>query len=70
MTQATLERLFGVRQAFDHPVTVGVTIGLVAALTTAPLVLAVFFRVRGTDPRVETSSRDATVRGWCWCRSF
>lgn len=49
MTQATLERLFGVRHAFDHPVTVGITIGVIGALATAPPVIAILFGVCRTD---------------------
>ena len=50
MTDATLERIFDVRHAFDHPVTVGITIGVIGALATALPVMGIFFRMRGTEP--------------------
>ena len=49
MNQATLDRLFGVRNAFDHPVTVGITIGVVGALAAAPLIMELVFRRRKTQ---------------------
>jgi phosphatidate cytidylyltransferase len=46
----TRERLFGYRHAFDHPATLGITLGIVAVLVLAPLVLfllAKMGKVRG-----------------------
>lgn len=50
MTRETAVRLFGPAHAFDDPVTAGLCIGVAAAMLAAPLVVPVFFRLRGTDP--------------------
>ncbi|MCH8343239.1 MAG: phosphatidate cytidylyltransferase [Planctomycetes bacterium] len=49
MNQATLDRLFGVTSAFDHPVTVGITIGVVGALVAAAPLMAIVFRWRQVE---------------------
>lgn len=49
MNQAARDRLFGIRDAFDDPVTVAITAGVAAALALAPALLAVTFRLRATS---------------------
>ena len=44
MNEITCERLFGFRHAFDAPVTIGLTIGTVALLLLAPLVISLVTR--------------------------
>jgi phosphatidate cytidylyltransferase len=44
MNVAARERLLGYEQAFDHPLTVALTIGVVTLLAVAPLVIHVLFR--------------------------
>jgi phosphatidate cytidylyltransferase len=63
VSEPTLQRLFGVRHAFDDPVTVGITAGAVAVLVVAPVILAAAMRLRGTDRqrRAEVWSR---YRSW------
>src|SRR4051794_21869198 len=55
MTPATVERLFGWRHAFDHPVTVVIAAGLLTLLAVTPLVIAGLARagVVGADQRRE-----------------
>ncbi len=54
MTQGTWERLFGYTHAFDHPVTVGIIVGVVGALVAAAPLMAIVFRLR----QVEQARRD------------
>ncbi|MBI3119880.1 MAG: phosphatidate cytidylyltransferase, partial [Candidatus Hydrogenedentes bacterium] len=58
MNSATRERLFGFHHAFDHPVTLAVTIGLAAILLVVPLVLFVLARLG----RIEGAQRQELWR--------
>lgn len=44
MSNLTCERLFGFRHAFDDPVTVALSIAIVALLLLAPIVILVVTR--------------------------
>lgn len=44
-----MQRLFGLRHAFDHPVTVGITVGVAAALALAPALMAIAIRLQRPD---------------------
>ena len=46
MSRSTSERLFGYTHAFDHPVTVGIIVGVVGALVVAAPLMAIVFRWR------------------------
>ena len=49
MTHETRERLFGYAHAFDAPVTVGIIVGVVAALVAAAPLMAIVFRWRQVE---------------------
>ena len=49
MTHETSERLFGYAHAFDHPVTIGIIVGVVGALVAAAPLMAIVFRVRHAE---------------------
>lgn len=52
MNPITRERLFGFRHAFDSPVTVWITIGVVAALLFASLTIWILHALRQTDDKL------------------
>lgn len=54
------ERLFGWRTAFDHPVTLGITVGIAALLAVAPLVLLLL----GAIGRLPREKRDKILTVW------
>jgi phosphatidate cytidylyltransferase len=60
VSPAARERLFGAGHAFDHPVTVGVTVALVALLALAPAVIALLGRLG----RVDGPLRAELMRRW------
>ncbi len=62
MNEVSLDRLFNVRLAFDHPVTVGITVGLIVAIVAAPVLLGAALALRRVDRdrRVELWKRYAT----------
>lgn len=63
MSKFTLERLFGVHRAFDHPVTLWVTLAIVGILPFASVVLAVL----GRTGRLSEATRDELlkrIRSW------
>ena len=49
MTPDTWERLFGYSHAFDHPVTVGIIVGVVGAFLVAAPLMAIVFRWRAVE---------------------
>lgn len=49
MTSTTHDRLFGSRHAFDHPVTLAVTLGVASVLIAAPLVIFLLGRLGRID---------------------
>ena len=63
MSEATRDRLFGARHAFDHPVTTAIVVAVAAALLATPVFLRVVLRLRATDEaqRQEVWKR---YRGW------
>jgi hypothetical protein len=50
----TWERLFGYRHAFDHPVTLWITLGIGGVLAAALLVIAVLGRTGAVDVALRT----------------
>lgn len=54
------ERLFGWRTAFDHPVTLGITVGIAALLAVAPLVALLL----GATGRLPREKRDKILTVW------
>lgn len=57
------ERLFGYERAFDHPLSVGVTIGLIAVLCLAPIVVAGLSRAGILNPSMQ-SELNRRYRSW------
>ncbi len=54
MNEQSLARLFGWRQAFDHPVTLYVSIGLAAVLALVPLLVAALSATGKVDAQLRT----------------
>ena len=52
MHPAARDRLFGVHHAFDHPVTLGVTVTLVVVLVAAPVIFLVLARAGRISPQL------------------
>ncbi len=52
MNSTALQQLFGWRTAFDHPVTACATMGILAALAVAPLVIGALARARVVSPKL------------------
>ncbi|MEK6259877.1 MAG: phosphatidate cytidylyltransferase [Planctomycetota bacterium] len=63
MTASASDRLFGYSHAFDHPVTIWVTVGSVAALAVVPLVIALLSRSGRVAP-------DRLTRWWLRWRTW
>jgi phosphatidate cytidylyltransferase len=65
MTEATRQRLFGARTAFDDPVVVGAVIGVPAALALAGALLVLLRRSGRLGPK---SAAELFLRwqSWCW----
>jgi phosphatidate cytidylyltransferase len=65
MTEATRQRLFGARTAFEGPVVVGAVIGVTAALALAAVVIFLLRRSGRLGPKaaVELFLR---WKSWCW----
>jgi phosphatidate cytidylyltransferase len=57
------ERLFGVRHAFDHPVTLAITIGLAFILLIAPFLIQRLARKKNFDPNLK---RELMLRYYSW----
>src|SRR4029453_12441727 len=65
MNDATWQRLFGFRHAFDHPVTVVVTVTAVVLLVLAPLLI--FITTRAAKSTAEKRKELwAPYRSWIW----
>lgn len=62
MTEQTRDRLFGWNHAFDHPVTVGIVVGVSIVLVLTPALLAVFARRLAGPTRAELWKRTLS---WC-----
>jgi len=54
MQPAARDRLFGIDSAFDHPVTLWLTVGVAFALAIAPMVILVLARVRQITPQLRS----------------
>jgi phosphatidate cytidylyltransferase len=65
MNEIARERLFGFRHAFDAPVTIGLTIGTVALLLLAPLVISLVTRA-GKPGRERARELWDRYRSWIW----
>src|SRR5574338_44187 len=65
MNDTTWQRLFGYRHAFDHPVTVFVTLTAVALLVLAPLLIFVITRAAKTSVEKRKELWDR-YRSWIW----
>ena len=63
MDAATAQRLFGFRNAFEHPVTVGITVAIAAVLVLAFLVIYVLHRLGRTDAALH-DELVKRVRSW------
>jgi phosphatidate cytidylyltransferase len=61
MNPAARDRLFGYEHAFDHPVTVAVTVGLALLLVVTPLLFAFLSRIG----RIDTALRTELFRRYC-----
>lgn len=69
MTSATRERLFGFQHAFDHPVTIWATIGIVAALIVSALIVRLLRRFN----RINQEQYDdvwTKWKSWVWLALF
>lgn len=65
MNNQTSERLFGFRHAFDDPVTVALSIAIVALLLLAPVVILVVTRAANLSPE-RTKELWDRYRSWIW----
>jgi phosphatidate cytidylyltransferase len=65
MSEATRERLFGVRSAFDHPVTRWATLAIALGLAVSVLIIWLLFR-RGRIGRVLHDELMQRWRSWLW----
>ena len=63
MSSATYDRLFGYQSAFDHPVTVGVTIAVALMLLATPLAILLLSSVGKIGP---TLKRELLQRYYSW----
>ena len=63
MTASASDRLFGYSHAFDHPVTIWVTVGCIAALAIVPLVITLLSRSNRVAP-------DRLARWWLRWRTW
>lgn len=52
MSEATRERLFGFQHAFDHPVTLWITVSLAAVLTITPLLILLLMSLGKVDDKM------------------
>jgi len=65
MNNLTWERLFGFRHAFDDPVTVALSIAIVALLVLAPVVILVMTRAANVTAE-RTKELWDRYRSWIW----
>lgn len=63
MSQADWDQLFGFRHAFDHSVTVGITVFVVALLTITPCIIWLLARTHRVDEKLRT---ELMLRYWSW----
>jgi phosphatidate cytidylyltransferase len=63
MDRITYERLFGYRHAFDHPVTITITVGVAAVLLLAPVIVQCLFRLGCID---EPRRAESMLRYQSW----
>ena len=67
MNDTTWQRLFGFRHAFDHPVTVVVTLTAVVLLVLAPLLIFITTERQRALPKSERNSGIVIAPGFGWC---
>jgi phosphatidate cytidylyltransferase len=65
MNNLTWERLFGFRHGFDDPVTIALSIAIVALLLLAPVVILVVTRAGSSSPE-RTKELWDRYRSWIW----
>ena len=65
MNDTTWQRLFGFRHAFDHPVTVMVTLTAVVLLVLAPLLIFITTRTANSTAEKRKELWDR-YRSWIW----
>src|ERR1041385_5321791 len=65
MNDTMWQRLFGFRHAFDHPVTVGLTLTAVVLLVLAPLLILITTRATKSSPEKQKELWDR-YRSWIW----
>jgi len=65
MNDTTWQRLFGFRHAFDHPVTVFVTVTAVVLLILAPLLILITTRAAKSSAEKQKELWDR-YRSWIW----
>ncbi|MFO0876897.1 MAG: phosphatidate cytidylyltransferase [Gemmataceae bacterium] len=63
MSPETWERLFGATHAFDHPVTLVVTLALVVLLVVTPAIIWLLARLGRIDAKLRT---ELMLRYWSW----
>ena len=64
MNNLTCERLFGFRHAFDDPVTVALSIAIVALLLLAPVVILIVTRAANMTASEQKNCGTATAPGF------
>jgi hypothetical protein len=70
MNDTTWQRLFGFRHAFDHPVTVVVTLTAFVLLVLAPLLIFITTRAAKSTAENERNSGIVIAPGFGWCFAF
>ena len=58
MSDETYQRLFGLRGAFNHPVTLGITVGVAVIVVAAPLIIWLMSR----PGRIDAGQRDELMK--------
>jgi phosphatidate cytidylyltransferase len=64
LNQAVLDRWFSIRDAFEHPVVLWASVGVVAALVTASVVVMVLVAMGRLDDTTRTELRQR-IMSWC-----
>jgi hypothetical protein len=70
MNDTTWQRLFGFRHAFDHPVTVIVTLTVVVLLVLAPLLIFITTRAAKRTAEKQRNSGIVIAPGFGWRCAF
>ena len=70
MNDTTWQRLFGFRHAFDHPVTVVITVTAIVLLVLAPLLIFITTRAARALPKSERNSGIVIAPGFGWSSAF